>query len=77
MHPWRRYTPAFFRNAELHCLFMERHRDTLDALARLFERRFIEPLVEEILPLDKVAKAHGRLETTHGRGKIVLQIVEE
>lgn len=68
---------AFFKNAELHCLFMERHRDTLDALARLLERRFIEPLVEEILPLDKVAKAHGRLETMHGRGKIVLQIVEE
>lgn len=67
---------AFFKNAELHCLFFERDRGTLDGLARLLERRFIEPLVEEVLPLDGVAKAHQRLETGHGRGKIVIQVTE-
>jgi NADPH:quinone reductase-like Zn-dependent oxidoreductase len=69
--------PAFYKNADLHCLFMERRRDTLDGLARLLERGFIEPRVEDVLPLDKVAKAHQRLESLHGRGKIVLEIVDE
>jgi NADPH:quinone reductase len=67
---------AFFKNAELHCLFMERDRGSLDGLARLLERRFIEPLVEDVLPLEGVAKAHQRLETGHGRGKIVIQVTE-
>lgn len=67
---------AFYKNAELHCLFMERKRESLDGLARLIERGFVEPVLDQVLPLDKVARAHERLETTHGRGKIVLQIAE-
>lgn len=68
--------PGFFRNAEAHMLFMERRRDTLDALARLVERGFVDPVVETILPLERVADAHRRLETGHGRGKIILEVVK-
>lgn len=69
--------PAFFKNAEAHFLFMQRDRATLDSVARLVERGFLEPVVDEILPLEEAAKAHARLETGHGRGKIVLEVVEE
>ena len=71
--------PAFHKNADAHFHFMRRDRFTLDALARLLERGFIEPLVEEALPLDVEAlkTAHAKMETGHGRGKMVLEIVEE
>ena len=36
----------------------------------------MHPLVDEVLPLDQVAKAHERLELGHGRGKVVLRIAE-
>jgi len=67
--------PGFFKNAEAHFLFMERRRETLDGLARLLERGFVDPVVETVLPLERAAEAHRRLETGHGRGKIVLEIV--
>ncbi len=72
--PLEGLTPAFFKNATLHCHFMERRRDTLDALARLLERGLIEPVVDEVMPLDRAARAHERMETGHGRGKIVLEV---
>lgn len=71
-----RLVPAFFRNAEAHFLFMERRRETLDSLARLLERGFVDPVVETILPLERAAEAHRRLETGHGRGKIVFEVVK-
>jgi len=43
------------------------------------ERGFFEPLVEEALPFDaeSLQKAHARMETGHGRGKMVLEITGE
>ena len=75
--PLSALAPAYFKNAEAHFLFMQRRRDTLDQLARLLERGFIDPVVETVLPLERAAEAHQRLATGHGRGKIVLQIAEE
>lgn len=71
--------PAFFKNAEAHFLFMQRDRHTLDALARLLELGFLEPLVEEVLPFEaaEVAKAHKRMESGHGRGKVVISMNDE
>jgi NADPH2:quinone reductase len=43
----------------------------------LIERGQMRPLVDEVLPLNQVAKAHERLESGHGRGKIVLCVAEE
>jgi NADPH2:quinone reductase len=42
----------------------------------LIERGLVKPLVEDVLPLDEVGWAHERLESGHGRGKIVLQVAE-
>ncbi|MEW6758654.1 MAG: NADP-dependent oxidoreductase [Acidobacteriota bacterium] len=77
--PLESLRPGFMRNAEIHLHFMERRRDALDALARLFERGFLEPSVEEVIPLDptRIGSAHGRMESSHGRGKIVIQVDKE
>jgi NADPH2:quinone reductase len=32
--------------------------------------------VDEVLALDEVGKAHERLESGHGRGKIVLRVAQ-
>jgi len=75
--PLSALAPAFFKNGEAPFLFMQRRRETLDQLARLLERGFIDPVVETVLPLERAAEAHQRLETGHGRGKIVLEVIKE
>ncbi len=49
----------------------------LDEMSRLIERGQMRPLVDEVLPLNEVGKAHERLESGHGRGKVVLRVAEE
>jgi NADPH2:quinone reductase len=46
-------------------------------MTRLIERGQMRPLVEEVLPLEEVGKAHERLDSGHGRGKVVLRITKE
>lgn len=36
----------------------------------------MSPLVDETLPLEEVGKAHERLDSRHGRGKVVLEVGE-
>ena len=43
-------------------------------MTALIEQHSLRPLVAEELPLNEVAKAHQRLDTGHGTGKIVLRI---
>lgn len=72
-------SPAFFKNAEVHFHFMERERPALDAMGRLLERGFMEPVVNEVLPFDRteVIKAHERMATGHARGKLVIAVEKE
>lgn len=65
---------AHRKNLTLHFLFLLRARDKLDALRALIERGLVRPAVDQVLPLEQVARAHERLETGHGRGKIVLRV---
>lgn len=65
---------AHRKNLTLHFLFLLRRRERLDSLRALIERGLVRPHVDQVLPLEQVARAHQRLETGHGRGKIVLQI---
>ncbi len=69
---------AYFKNADVHFLFMRRRRETLDDLARLLERGYIEPRLEEVIAFDAahLAEAHRRLETGHGRGKLVVRVAD-
>jgi len=66
--------PFTLKNLTLHGVFLMRERERLDALARLIDQGKVEPLVEEVLPLADVARAHQRLDSGHGRGKIVLRV---
>jgi NADPH2:quinone reductase len=66
--------PFTLKNLTLHGVFLMRERERLDALARLIDQGKVEPLVAEVLPLAEVARAHQRLDSGHGRGKIVLRV---
>lgn len=66
-------TPAYRNNQTIHGVLPLRERRRLDEMTRLIERGQLRPLVNEVLDLREVGKAHERLETGHGRGKVVLQ----
>jgi NADPH2:quinone reductase len=67
-------SPLYLRNQELHGVFLTRERARLEALARLAAHGQIVPLVDDVLPLERVADAHHRMDSGHGRGKIVIRI---
>jgi NADPH2:quinone reductase len=69
--------PAFRKNIALHCLFLQRARYKLDALRALIERGQLVPVIDSVMPLSDVAKAHQRLEGGGVKGKLVLRVVEE
>lgn len=54
-----------------------RERKRLDEMSLLIERGQMRPVVDEVLPLGEVGKAHERLDSGHGRGKISLRVAEE
>lgn len=63
-----------FKNQTLHGVFLTRERKRLEELRPLLERGQVKPLVDAVLPLAKVADAHRRLDSGHGRGKVVLAV---
>jgi NADPH2:quinone reductase len=65
------------KNITLHGIFLTRERKRLEEMRPLFERGLVRPLIDVILPLEEVRKAHERLDSHHGRGKIVLQVAKE
>lgn len=69
-------TPAYIRNQTLYGVFLTRERSRLEEMTHLLQRGQMRPLVEEVLPLEEVGKAHERLDSGHGRGKVVLQVSE-
>ena len=70
------FTPGYRLNQTFHNVFLLRERARLDEMTRLVERGQMRPLVDEVLPLNQVAKVHERLESGHGRGKVVLRVAE-
>jgi len=68
-------TLLYLKNITLHGVFLIRERRRLEEMALLFERKIVKPVIE-ILPLEKVSQAHERIDSGHGRGKIVLKIAE-
>ena len=69
-------TPAYQLNQTIYGVLTTRERRRLDEITRLIERGQMRPLVDEVLPLNEVARAHERLESGHGRGKVVLRVTE-
>jgi NADPH2:quinone reductase len=69
-------TQVYLKNQTLYGVFLTRERRRLVELSRLIERGQVKPLVDEVLDLSEVGKAHERLESGHGRGKVVLRVSE-
>jgi NADPH2:quinone reductase len=67
-------TPHYQKNQTLYGVFLTRERARLDEMGVLFERGQVRPLVAEVLPLEEVGNAHERLDSGHGRGKVVLRV---
>ena len=65
---------AWFKNATIYTLFMERNRERLDQLAKLANEGILKPVVGKTLPLADVARAHEMVEDGHVGGKIVLAV---
>jgi NADPH2:quinone reductase len=68
---------AYRRNITFESIFFERTRRKLEALTKLIERGQLRPMIDSVLPLEKVAEAHRKLEEGHVRGKIVLKVTGE
>jgi NADPH2:quinone reductase len=69
-------TPLYQNNQTLYGVFLTRERARLEEIGRLIERGQVRPLVAEVLPLKEVSRAHERLDSGHGRGKVVLRVAE-
>jgi NADPH:quinone reductase len=70
------FVPLYQKNQVLYGVLTARERARLDEITRLIERGQVQPLVDEVLALDEVGKAHERLESGHERGKIVLRVAQ-
>ena len=70
------FVPLYQKNQVLYGVLTARERARLDEMTRLIERGQMKPLVDQTLDLNEVSKAHERLESGHGRGKVVLRVAE-
>jgi NADPH2:quinone reductase len=70
-------TPFYPRNLTLHGVFLLRERRRLEEMTALIERKQLRPLVDRVLPLEKVSEAHRQLDSGHGRGKLVLSVASK
>jgi NADPH2:quinone reductase len=64
------------KNLTIHMIMFDRSRSKMEALRTLVNRKQLRPVIDSVLPLEKVADAHRRLEAGGVKGKIVLQIVK-
>ena len=64
----------YTKNQTLYGVFLTRERKRLLEMRPLFERGLARPRFSEVLPfsLENLRKAHARMDSGHGRGKIVL-----
>src|SRR5215203_4237729 len=67
-------TPHYQKNQTLYGVFLTRERARLEEMGALIERGQVRSLVAEVLPLEEVGRAHERLDSGHGRGKVVLRV---
>ncbi len=67
---------ALFKNIDIHPVFVQSGRYKLDALRELIERKQLKPVIDSIMPLKDVVKAHEKIEAGGVRGKIVLEVTK-
>ena len=61
-------------NITLHGVLVRPSRRVLDALTEMVEAHKLRPIIDRVLPLSEARRAHERLATGRGQGKVVLQI---
>ena len=66
---------AYLQNISLHCVFVQSGRHKLDTIRNLIEQEQLKPVIDSVMLLSDVAKAHKKLEQGGTRGKIVLSVV--
>jgi NADPH:quinone reductase len=69
-------TLLYRNNITLYGVFITRDSKRLEEMKIVFERGLAKPVIDKILPLEDVAKAHERMESHHGLGKIVLRVAK-
>jgi NADPH:quinone reductase len=68
------FEEAVDRNIRLHGLLVRPKTATLDRLADAVERGALRPIVDDVVEPGQIVQAHRRVETGHGRGKVVLRM---
>ncbi|NNC31691.1 zinc-dependent alcohol dehydrogenase family protein [Longimicrobium terrae] len=64
------------RNQTLHGIFVMREAERLRDMSAAFEQGLARPLIGEVMPLEQVSRAHERLDSGHGTGKLILRVAE-
>ena len=64
---------AYLKNIALHFVFVQSNRRKLDVMKNLIERNQLKPVIDSVMPLSDVVKAHQKIEAGGVRGKIVLK----
>ena len=62
------------RNVTLHGVLVRPGREVLTTLGELAEAGTVRPVLDEVLELEEAPRAHRRVETGSGQGKVVLTI---
>src|SRR5262249_4186306 len=65
------------KNQTLYGIFLMRESARLREMTSVIEQGKMKSLVHEVLPLEEVRKAHERLDSGHGTGKIVLRVADK
>ena len=68
------FEEAIDRNLRLHGVLARPERRTLDRLGEAVERGPLRPVVDTVVEPDAIVRAHRRLETGRGAGKVVLRM---
>ncbi len=64
------------RNQTLHGIFLMRESQRLRDMSAWIEQSGARPLIGEVLPLEEVSRAHERLDSGHGTGKVILRVAD-
>lgn len=62
------------RNQTLFGIFLTRESERLREMSQFIEQSGARPLVDQVIPLEEVRKAHERLDSGHGTGKVILRV---
>ncbi|HEX8831659.1 MAG TPA: zinc-dependent alcohol dehydrogenase family protein [Longimicrobium sp.] len=64
------------RNQTLYGIFLTRESQRLREMSAWIEQSGARPLIGEVLPLEEVGRAHKRLDSGHGTGKVILRVAD-